>query len=563
MDRLSSPAKDIEDFYPIVIVGSGYGGAIAASRLSRAGQKVCLLERGLERHPGQFPNDEDETLPEIQTNLPHRYTGKRTALYDFHINDTMTILVGCGLGGTSLINANVALRPDPRLFDDPRWPEELRQDVNSRVEEGFERAEKMLDPKPYPQHFPRLDKLEALEQSAAAMEANCYRVPINVTFEDGLNQAGVEQKACILCGDCISGCNHWAKNTTLMNYLPDARNHGAEFFTGVSVRRIERQGDDWLVHYQLLKGKQEEFNEPELSVGANIVILAAGTLGSTEILLRSKTAGLSLSNKLGHNFSGNGDVGGIAYNTDRPVGSVGFGPRNPKKMKSVGPTITGVIDLRDEAEVEQGMVIEEGVVPGSLAKGLPVGLSKAALLVGEDTDRGLKDRLTEWARRWISLIRGAYHGAVLHSQLYLVMSHDDSGGRLILEDDRIRITWPGIGQQEFVNHVNANLEKATRALGGTFVENPAWQMLPSNNMVTAHPLGGCIMADDSESGVVNHKGQVFSGATGSDVYEGLYVNDGAVIPRSLGANPLLTISAVAERACELMADDRGWVITYD
>ncbi len=563
MDRLSSPTNDIKKHYPIVIVGSGYGGAIAASRLSRAGQQVCLFERGIERHPGQFPNDEEETLHEIQTNLPHRYTGKRTALYDFHINDTMTILVGCGLGGTSLINANVALRPDSRLFDDPGWPQELREDVNSRLEEGFRRAEKMLNPKPYPQHFPRLDKLEALEQSAADMGANCYRLPINVTFEDGLNQAGVEQKACILCGDCISGCNHWAKNTTLMNYLPDAKNHGAEIFTGVTVRRIERQDDGWLLHYQLLKGDQEAFGGPELSVGAGIVILAAGTLGSTEILLRSKAAGLSLSNKLGHKFSGNGDVGGIAYNTDRPVGSVGFGPRNPKKSKPVGPTITGIIDLRNEAEVDQGIVIEEGAVPGSLARGLPVGLSKAARLVGEDTDRGLWDKLTELARRWISLIRGAYHGAVLHSQLYLVMSHDDSGGRLILKDDRIRILWPDVGQQEFVNRVNLNLEKATRALGGTFVENPAWRMLPSNNMVTAHPLGGCIMAEDSEAGVVNHKGQVFSSSSGSDVYEGLYVNDGAIIPRSLGANPLLTISAVAERSCKLMADDRGWQIKYD
>ena len=81
-------------------------------------------------------------------------------------------------------------------------------------------------------------------------------------------------------------------------------------------------------------------------------------------------------------------------------------------------------------------------------------------------------------------------------------------------------------------------------------------------MVTAHPLGGCVMADDASQGVVNHKSQVFSGPEGADVYENLYVCDGAVIPRSVGANPLLTISAIAERSCSLIAQDRGWEIDY-
>src|SRR5947199_3592829 len=82
-------------------------------------------------------------------------------------------------------------------------------------------------------------------------------------------------------------------------------------------------------------------------------------------------------------------------------------------------------------------------------------------------------------------------------------------------------------------------------------------------LITVHPLGGCGMADDASAGVVNHKGQVFSAATGSAAYRGLYVSDGSVVPRSLGVNPLLTISALAERCCELIAADRGWTIDYD
>ena len=83
-----------------------------------------------------------------------------------------------------------------------------------------------------------------------------------------------------------------------MNYLPDARNHGAEIYTGVAVSRIERREGRWLVYYQLLAAGREEFAAPPLFVSADLVILAAGALGSTEILLRSQAAGLSLSDQL-------------------------------------------------------------------------------------------------------------------------------------------------------------------------------------------------------------------------------------------------------------------------
>jgi cholesterol oxidase len=562
MDRLSSPIEAIKSHYPVVVIGSGYGGAIAASRLARAGQQVCVLERGREIHPGAFPRNEKEATIETQTNLPLGHLGRHTALYDLHVNDDMTVLVGCGLGGTSLINANVALRPDSRVFADHRWPQAFRDDVGGRLEEGYRRAEAMLKPTPYPEDYPKLPKLDALGESAAALDVECRRPPINVTFADGVNHVGVEQKACVLCGDCVAGCNYWAKNTTLMNYLPDARNHQAEFFTQISVRTVEGSGGRWLVSYEVLGSDQEVLEGPTASVSADTVILAAGTLGTVEILLRSEAAGLRLSGRLGHDFSGNGDVGGIAYNADQAINAIGFGPSDPDVIDPVGPTIAGLIDMRDEADLEDGVIIEEGSIQGSLADGLPLALAKSALLAGKDTDRGLVDRAREIKRVIESLIRGSYFGAVKHSQIFLVMAHDDSGGKLTLKDDRIRIHWPGIGDQPFVKKVNEYLLKATRAIGGAFVENPLWRRLPSHNMVSAHPLGGCIMAENAGKGVVNHKGQVFSGDTGTAVHQGLYVCDGAVIPRSLGANPLLTISAVAERCCALLAEDNGWEIDY-
>jgi cholesterol oxidase len=561
MTRLSSPIENLKNHYTAVIIGSGYGGGIAASRLARAGQQLCVLERGKEFQPGEFPNTDTKAVGEIQVDLSTKRIGSRTGLYDFHVNQDINVFVGCGLGGTSLVNANVSLQAEPRVFTDKRWPKELRDDVDTLLAQGYRRAEEMLKPNSYPEDFPPLPKLQALEKSAEYLNENFYRPPINVTFQDGVNHVGVEQKACNLCGDCVSGCNNKAKNTVLMNYLPDAKNHGAEIYTQVSVQQIERQGDRWLVHFQLLNAGQEKFDAPTMFVSADIVILAAGTLGSTEILLRSQQTGLPLSNQLGHNFTGNGDVLAFGYNTEQKINGVGFG--NRPLDEPVGPCISGIIDIREQPRLDNGMVIEEGSIPGALAHFLPETFATAGRVLGKDTDEGLGDRLKEKFREAESLAHGAYTGAVRNTQTYLVMTHDDAAGQMYLENDRLRIRWENVGKQPIFQRVNDRLTQATRPLGGTQIPNPIWTNLFGHDLVTVHPLGGCIMAEDGEHGVVNHKGQVFSSNQGTAVYENLYVSDGSVIPRTLGVNPLLTISAVAERCCALIAQDRGWTINYN
>lgn len=563
MARLSSPIENLKNHYTVVVVGSGYGGGIAASRLARAGQQVCVLERGKEFQPGEYPNTETTALGEMQVDLPQQHVGSRTGLYDFHVNSDINVFVGCGLGGTSLVNANVSLKAEPRVFDDIRWPKALRDDVNTLLAQGYQRAQAMLKPNPYPENFPPLPKLQALEKSSKYLNEKFYRTPINVTFQDGVNHVGVEQKECNLCGDCVSGCNNHAKNTVLMNYLPDAKNHGAEIYTQVSVRRIEHQDGRWLVHYQLLNAGQEKFDAPTMFVSADIVILAAGTLGSTEILLRSKAHGLTVSDKLGDNFTGNGDVLAFGYNTEQVINGVGFGDRPTEGREPVGPCITGIIDMREQPQLDNGLVIEEGSIPGGLAGILPTTFAAAAKLLGKDTDSGIGDFAAEKTRELESLTRGAYTGAVRNTQTYLVMTHDDAAGRMYLQDDRLRIEWKDVGRQPIFQRVNNRLTEATEPLGGTQIPNPIWTDAFGHDLVTVHPLGGCILAEDAEHGVVNHKGQVFAKQQGQAVYENLYVADGSVIPRTLGVNPLLTISAVAERCCALIAQDRGWTINYD
>jgi cholesterol oxidase len=564
--RLSSPIETLKNHYSIVVVGSGYGGGIAASRLARAGQQVCLLERGREIQPGEYPNTELEALEEIQIHGADGHAGSPLGLFDLNVHRDINAVVGCGLGGTSLINANVALRAVPRVWEDPRWPAAVRADVAGRLEEGYRAAEAMLRPTPYPEAYPALAKLDGLKRGAAAIgaAASFYRPPINVTFADGPSPSGVPQKACTCCGDCVSGCNYGAKNTTLMNYLPDAWNWGAEIFTEVAVRYLERSDGKWVVHYQLPGDGRQRFSAPDLFLTADLVVLSAGTLGSTEILLRSRAKGLPLSDQVGNHFSGNGDVLAFAYDCGQPMHGIGWGTRPRGALPPVGPCITGIVDLRnvaDTADVAQGFVIEEGSIPGALGPLLPASFALLADLAGPGPDRSPVHRLDEQLTRLKSLLaEGPYHGAIDKTETFLVMAHDGSEGQMTLLDDRLQISWPGVGKEPIFKTVNDRLAQVSAGLGGTFVKDPIWSKPFGDSLVSVHPLGGCPMAEDAAAGAVNHKGQVFKAAAGDEAYDSLYVTDGSIVPFSLGVNPLLTISALSERAMQLLAEDRGWKI---
>src|ERR1700744_6124645 len=171
MNRIASSIASIENRYDAVVVGSGYGAAIAASRLGRAGRRVCVPERGREFLPGEYPATLGQAAEQMQLDTPEGRIGPVTGLYDMRVNADINVFVGCGLGATSLVNANVALRPEPRVFDDPRWPGALRADVHRGLAEGYARAEAMLQPQPYPGNGEPLPKLQGLAASAEAMGA--------------------------------------------------------------------------------------------------------------------------------------------------------------------------------------------------------------------------------------------------------------------------------------------------------------------------------------------------------------------------------------------------------
>ncbi|AJR15893.1 GMC oxidoreductase [Leptospira interrogans serovar Grippotyphosa str. UI 12769] len=562
IQKISQPIEKIKNQYEAVVIGSGYGGAIAASRLSRAGIEVCLLERGKEIRPGEFPNKEISALEEVQANYEDKQIGPKNGLFDFHFNKDINVLVGCGLGGTSLINANVSLRAVPEVFQDPAWPKNIREEASKHgFDPYYSLAEEMLRPNPIPNQYRNLAKHQALKTSASFLKKEFYPTPINVTFQSKINHVGVKQEACTNCGDCVTGCNVSSKNTTLMNYLPDAANFGAQIFTEVKVSYIEKQEDSWLIHFVPLGLDREKFSKDELFIRAKTVILSAGSLGSTEILLRSKEKGLNVSDSVGVRFSGNGDMLGFSYNGNTTINGIGFGSK--KTNTEVGPCITGVIDTRKGASLNEGMIIEEGSIPGAIRGQLPEIFAIASKLTGVKTKKGFFQWVIEKIRIFLSFILGSYRGAVKNTQTYLVMAHDGNDGKMFLQNDRLRISWPNVGKKPIFEKISTILKEATVPLQGTYIKNPVWNRLTDQDLISVHPLGGCPMGDDASTSAVNENCQVYSGKSGKETYNGLYIMDGSVIPRSLGVNPLLTICAISERACEKLISQKGLTINYN
>ena len=213
---------------------------------------------------------------------------------------------------------------------------------------------------------------------------------------------------------------------------------------------------------------KDAFDAPLRAITSDLVVLSAGSLGSTEILLRSKVEGLKVSQILGQKFTGNGDVLAFGYNNDRVINGVGVGVPPKVETSAVGPCIVGAIDLREQEDLMDSMIIEEGSIPGVLSSILPLAFSTGGIM-GHDTDFTLADETEEAGRVLQSLLMGSYSGAVNNTQTYLVMSHDDGKGRIQLNEKSANVSWPGVAKQKNFQEVDKILEKATSANGGTYL----------------------------------------------------------------------------------------------
>ncbi|MEM9644010.1 MAG: GMC family oxidoreductase N-terminal domain-containing protein [Planctomycetota bacterium] len=537
LSRAQGTSNGPADF-DVLIIGSGYGASICAARLAsakRPGVRIGLIERGKEWIPGTFGDTLRQSSRESRFNLlgPRKGTIKNpVGLVNVMQNDEVNVVSGSGLGGSSLINASVAIRPDRDCFSQSEWPLALQD--SAVLDPYYDRASVELgvavEP---PDASPKARAQRLAGQNLAACGARVESAAITVTRAAGslpvVNRQGMLQRGCVDCGDCNSGCNVGAKNTLAMNYLPLARRLGVEMYTHTEVTRVEKINDLYRVHFKTYVAERlGRYNTTRGSVTSRMVVLGAGSIGSNEILLRSRGCGMKLSEQLGQRWTMNGDALGFVRKS-RYLTNIAAHSAYPHSGTLVGPTIQTNLTYPGRQDLAERVLIQDGSVSRGYTNIL------GALMLDMDFDQ---------------------------TMAMLGMGHDGSSGRVELGGNGLAsVKWPGLKDSAYRKLIRNEFAQVARAHGGEY----KFLKLFGDNFITVHPLGGCAMADDPVHGVVDDMGRVFDpagnqlGATGSStglpVHRGLYVADGAVIPRSIGCNPLLTISALAERIAEGIAND--------
>ncbi|MEK2644362.1 GMC family oxidoreductase [Bdellovibrio sp. BCCA] len=538
--------------YDYIVIGSGFGGSVMTCRLVEKGYKVCLLERGRQWKMHEFPRRPHEVRKNMFWDPQDRKFGLME-IRDTPDSDAMT-LTASGLGGGSLIYANVLYKMPPDFF--VNWPGGISRDL---LDPYYEKVLKMMEAQPYPfethsyyKNTPKTALFKKLSEEMPmhpeAKERHKFTLPpLAVRFEGDFpghqtrNSHGALQSRCNKCGDCDIGCNIHAKNSLDLNYLYRARNlknipHAADVRTHAEVIRIEKREDHYAVAYVI-----PEFPMQENIFTAKKVILAAGSLGSTSLLLKMKKQGYlpKLNHWLGKKWSGNGDLISWIFNT------------KPNVDATNGPVITGSIEYsfrNYDDGYPHGMYLQEAGYPLGFAWFLSGRIPQLSGILGL-----LKLASHQLKKHFFKILKIDGHDQInigdefaktidraeftKRCLILLGMGRDKPDGEIQLRDDnQAIIRWKIDKSQPHFDRLREEMRKIADMVDGVYVENPLTHL---NKVISVHPLGGCPMGDSAEDGFVNTMGEVFG-------YEGLHVIDGSILPTSTGANPSLTIAAMAE-----------------
>lgn len=563
-----------EGHFDAVIVGSGFGGSVMAYRLAEAGLSVCVLERGKAYPPGSFPRSPYR----MKTNFWDPSEGLY-GLYNVWSFDGISSVVSSGLGGGSLIYANVLLRKDEKWFvkEDLHnggyeyWPV-TRADLDLH----YGRVEEMMNAQPYPFDQPpynRTPKTLALQHTAEQLQMDWFLPKLAVTFgnkgeapmigepirEAYANIHERTRSTCRLCGECDIGCNYGSKNTLDYTYLSAAKRQKAEIWTCCEVRSFEpaESGHGYTIHYVRHdpehEGEKLATHHPSVlplqTISADRLILSAGTFGSTFLLLNNQRNFPAISKLLGTRFSGNGDLINFALRCSEDSN----GEREPRIIDgSYGPVITSSIRCayRDGDE-ERGFYIQDAGYPEFVNWMLQIFDTPSAI---QQTLHVAVRLVEEWFHRDLETdlsgdISRMFGTCELSAGLLplLGMGRDTPDGRMTVQDGRLSLDWTKKRSGAYFARLREKMTEISTALGATFVDDPLWYF---SRLLTAHPLGGCPMGRESTEGVVNSYGEVFH-------YPDLYIADGSIMPGPVGANPSLTIAALADRFADRIIEKRA------
>jgi cholesterol oxidase len=519
--------------FDAIIIGSGFGGAVSACRLAEAGYKVLVLERGRRWDKTSYPSVSGKGWIWNNEN-----PAETNGWLDLRIFEHMAVAQGAAVGGGSLIYANISAVPPESSFAQG-WPAEI---THAGLTPYYETVGEVMNVQTVPDNQWPL-RTRMLKEAAEAIGAGdrFRKLDLAVSFDPGWtyeqdepgdaakskpfsNAQGVPQGTCMHCGNCDIGCPVDARNTLNLNYLALAQANGAEIRPLHLVTSISEAVGGWRVTYDRLD------NGVTSSETARLVIVAGGSLNSTELLLRCRDVLRTLpklSRRLGMGWSSNGDFLTPAIYPGR------------KLQPSQGPTITSAIDFLDRSVERESFWIEDGGWPDLLVDALRRRASAVGWL----------GRLLAWFRKEIET-----RGPLDEIMPWFAQGVDAGNGVLRLRRRwwlfgpwKLCLDWKIAESEGLIDTIVAMHKKLSTATGGIPVVPPTWTA--AKYLVTPHPLGGCNMGASAADGVVDHKGELFG-------YKNLFVLDGAIVPEAVGVNPSRTIAALAERAIGIIISER-------